>query len=814
MLYYIVSAICLAALVLIALGYIIAIIFKGREARIDFIRKFKKGNCILVYIVAIPLYFIANFFTGSDWLHSFFTAVNQALSLVILRYDFEDIDPLLQANSLYEFTIYVCFIMVAINAMLLTFSIISQRLWTLSVKYRFALHGREKLLIVGNNSQNINIYKSEKKRRCVIVDKISEKDGTPLYAKKINYISKYNVKEYCVSAMMAAARSGRQSFVVVINTGDDDLNISICQAIADAYTAYKNSPKVPYIYKLLARVFPSLKDENDKMPAPRPDEIHDLHTRFRVYAFGMPRHEAIYEQMSDSTEGCIRYVNKYRRIAMDFVDKYPLTEFLTDEQVDFKTSLIKPDVDINVSMVGFGRTNQHIFTTSVANNQFMTSGDDKPVLKQVRYHIFDKEAPKKSKNLNHTYYRFENEFADERKTQVEIYARMKVLDKLIEENRATEDEIAERASLRSEYFEFPALPADTLDHEQIDVDRDIFYEKLRGILTKNPKDMNYVIIAFGTDLQNVDMAQRLYEKKLEWKVKNMYIFVKVRSGNRAYSVFKNPGCILIGDEPNIVYNINEIDDSSLVKMAMMRDISYNLEKLAKSSAGKQINPKDIEDIMTSARDNWYREKNQRERNSNLFDCISMRSKLQLMKLDYCKLPKKEDEKKSRRGKNVPHVTVDTGKHFLTEDEYLKAYANADMPKTKPYSILYESLDENGNQVMRKRKIYDYDIDFDMTSRRTNMAIQEHYRWNAFMITQGFVPSSLADVEAGNTKNYQTRCHANITTFDGLIEFRKLLVKCGFKKDERSADVICYDYQILDYAFWFLSENGYGIYERQ
>lgn len=58
----------------------------------------------------------------------------------------------------------------------------------------------------------------------------------------------------------------------------------------------------------------------------------------------------------------------------------------------------------------------------------------------------------------------------------------------------------------------------------------------------------------------------------------------------------------------------------------------------------------------------------------------------------------------------------------------------------------------------------------------------------------------------------------LTTFEGLVEFRQLVVArdCHSKKEEdikefeEKKDVIKYDYQLLDDAYWLLNANGYKI----
>ena len=106
------------------------------------------------------------------------------------------------------------------------------------------------------------------------------------------------------------------------------------------------------------------------------------------------------------------------------------------------------------------------------------------------------------------------------------------------------------------------------------------------------------------------------------------------------------------------------------------------------------------------------------------------------------------------------------------------------------------------------------------SRRYHMAVQEHYRWNAYMITKGFVPASkeciLTDKKENgdysNGKSYLLRRHGNLTTMDGLVQFRKLVAQRNGTNEEKE-DVIKYDYQILDDAYWLLKRNGYKIIKR-
>ena len=92
-----------------------------------------------------------------------------------------------------------------------------------------------------------------------------------------------------------------------------------------------------------------------------------------------------------------------------------------------------------------------------------------------------------------------------------------------------------------------------------------------------------------------------------------------------------------------------------------------------------------------------------------------------------------------------------------------------------------------------------------------------------MISRGIIPSSCDQIlnekivvkgklKNSNGKNYAVRRHGNLTTFDGLVEFRQM-ISSRDGSSELENDVIKYDYQLLDDAYWLLSKNGYKIIKK-
>lgn len=727
----IVTTACLVLMIVALLSVSINIIAKKREERIKYIRSFRKGKGILIYIFAIPLFWIGIVYSGQTVLNGFFSAVRRIVDLIVLKYDISSVQALVDANTLYAVTMYLCFILVGLNAILFALSLANQYLWAFFKNLAFKRSGKEKLLLFGNNSQNYSIYKSERNRAKIIIDKVSDKDALALYIKNFTYTSATSFEAY-ISARVNEAVAKNKKIYAVINTGDEEKNIE------------------------LARHFiKSIKKLDDE----KQEKCFGL---LRIFVFGDPRYETIYEDIIADGLGCVSYVNKYQKIAIDFIDRYPFTKFMDERHIDYSTSLIKEGVNINAIMIGFGKTNQQLFLTSVANNQFITNGARGIELKKVKYFIFDKNPAENNKNLNHNYSRYKNECRD-------VSA--------------------------DDYLPLPDYPAEEYFY-RLDVNDVNFYNEIRKISTASARDVNYIIIAFGSDLENIDMAQKLVAKCKEWGIDNSTIFVKVRGDHKNQNLLEEKNCYIIANENEVVYNIDNIIGDTIFKMAQLRNEVYDLEYEITHSESRQLTEEKIKSIKHKAYRNWYVKKTQMERDSNLYCCLSLRMKLNLMGLDYC-----PNNFGQERG--------------ISEEEYMSIYAQGDYPDRSYYSVTAD-----GKPIIR------YTLSFP-ESRRKSMAIHEHLRWNSFMISKGTIPATKKQIleetnRCGeiigytNGKNYSVRRHGNLTTFDGLVEFRKMIASRDKQSDETLAqaeerkDVIKYDYQLLDDAFWLLTMTGQKI----
>ena len=726
MLYNVVTAVCLALLVVQFVIFFGSIVLKKRKQKITFIRDFKKGRVAFIYLIAIPLYWAGNVYAGLDYPKAFFASISKVVNLVVLKYDTTGIDGLMAHSDFYKWTVYFCFLMVAVNAAFLTLSLTAKRLWCKIGKLRITLTKKNKIYIFGNNPGSEAIYLSDKEKRSkAIIGSFTPEEEERLYMERIFYIPVRSEADE-IKKLIRLSKAADKENVFIINTGDDEKNIMLCTAVIEE----------------LSRLDEELR--------------RTLFLTTKVFVFGDPTYQAIYEDIISDGHGCIHYVNKYQKMAMDFIDRYPLALFMNKEQLDFSTSCVREGVDVNMLLIGFGRVNQQIFLTSVANNQFITTGGEYPEAKLVNYHIFDKEKPENNKNLNHSYYRYEQEFT----------------------------------SVRSEdYLPLPAHPAEE-HHYHIDVNSAEFYGKLREILLRNPKAQSFAVISFGTDLENLDMAQKLVEKRSEWGVSNLTVFVRVKVWHKEQTLLEQEGCYFICNERDTVFDIDKIMSGKIFKMAKLRNEIYDLEYEITENPSIATDEKKLMRIKDDSYESWFKAKSQMERESSLYCCLSLRSKLNMMGLDY--RPESKDG-------------------GLSEKEYLEVYAKGDLPVSDRYSY-----DVDG------KKIIHYGIDF-APSRRRNMAVQEHQRWNAFMFSHGMIPATIEQIKSEqvrradgsmrytNGRNYSVRRHGNLTTFEGLEQFRRIVAQRD-KVSEEKRDVIKYDYQILDDAYWLLTCCGYEIFK--
>ena len=764
--YTIVSIAILAVLTMLFVSTVIRLCFQQRNQRVKFLKQFKRGNCLWAYLAALPMYFMGYLFDGINWFLAVFLSINDSLSLIVLDYETGAVENLMSQNPVYATAVVVTFLVVTANAGVFLLSLLDQIIWIANGKRKFTQAKGDRLLVVGFNDNNLQIYNSDNSRQKLLLCDLGLKDGSPLYLDDVHYVSEKNWENYCQQVVQESVDATRHTLVVV-NTQCEENNIKIANAIKTK------------ICDLVNQRGEQLKNETEgweeqKAQKHQKQQIQKFYKRLfgnlTVYVFGSTADQTIYDEIVQNSFGCVRYVDKYTQIATDFVDNYPLTKFMNANHIDFEKGLVKDGVTINVVGVGYGDVLRQILKTSVANNQFLTEKDGDLQLKQVNYHIFDKHDVVHDKNLNHSFYHYRNEFFEK------------------DEN----GEYVLKQDKQQGYLPLPELPSKERFY-QVAIENADFNKNLKQILTME-NSVNVIIICFGNDLENIDLAYKLAHMKQEWNA-NLTMFVRVRTGKEHCEIFQRDDCFMFADEEKVVYSVDKIHKGKVEEMAKMCDRFYSLEydlsqKIANAKKGCKVEytQQEIDEIFAQADYDWHATKTQQERLSNTYACLSIRSKLNLMGLDY----------------------AENCQNPLDEKQYFEVY-------DKESTIKYLENTAFG------KKVVDYDLNF-QEGLRTTLATHEHYRWNSFMISCGTIPATIDQIKVEtiitkegkvkftNGKNYQCRRHGNLTTMKGLVDFRQIVAKRNGCEQE-DVDVIKYDYQLMDNAHWLLTSQNYKIFKK-
>ncbi len=566
---------------------------------------------------------------------------------------------------------------------------------------------KEAFVLIGNTEEITMLSRSTHRKKIILDVDVPDGDETADgYSFCIDPAS-----ESFVKVVLSLKRSKKYVFIC---RGDDEKNLETCRAFVEA-----------------------LKDPESNYKFDRKS--------FHVYVF-MQDDPALYKRIEAESEGYLSCVDRYKRLAEKAVEQHPLTECMTEQQIDFEQSVIKEGVNVNCYSIGFGRVNSEVFLTSVKVQQFL-SADDLSTNKKVRYYLFDKEN--KRSTLERNYFRYQKE------------------------SKNFEPDA---------YLPLPPVPAET-KFLRADVTDDGFLWQLKETITDSPNDVHYFFVAFGSDFENVEWGKAILRKAKKWHVDTIRVIVLTE---KEYS-FRSSYIHNLSLEKE-VFDIESITNDKILEMAQMRNGAYDLEYFLTREGADGLSKERVESIKAQSVSNWYLKKSPLDRESSLCSCLSLRTKLHLMGLDYGK-----------------------GQKGISYKEFMSIYAAGDMPDTTSY-----------NRVADGRPIIRYTLDF-IPSRRKNLAVAEHYRWNAFMICSGMIPASIDDilyeqitVEDGskftNGKNPEKHRHGNLTTFDGLVEYRKLIASRD-GRSESDVDVIKYDYQLLDDAYWLLTKAGYKIFPK-
>ncbi len=715
---YAIITLCLIYMAFLVASFIFKFVRANRVGRLKLVKGYAKGRFVLIYICAVPLFFIASLRDGAKVIEAIFSAVEASVELVVLKLDYSTIATLAETNSYFSAVMVILFVLCVINIAMVSLALFYQKLVNYIYLKKATQKGAKTCVIVGANDKNRDVLTSAHDSKIWIVepkDRTSELDEFAY----INKIAVVKLKEGRLDATLKSMFSDftDRTVKVIINTDCDETNLLYTEEATEIINSID-----------IARL--DIDDERG----------------LNVYVFGEPENGSAFLHFVKKSSGQVRYINKYKLIALDFTLKHPLTEYMGEEEIDYESATLKNDVDLNVVMVGYNKTMQEVLVTSIANNQFATLENGSLIEKAVNYSIFaKKDGETTEKNLNHTYYRY-------------VFDREEMLNN------------------SDKYLALPEVPAN-VNFVPKDVNDHEFYKCVKEALVpkKDRRVFNQIIVAYGSDIENVDISEKLSIKIKEWGIEDKTkVYVKVRSRELAERIIKDEYkevCALItfaGDK-DVVYNTRNIVAEDIETMARDRHLAYAVcDALQEGKSEKEAK--------ANALKKWYSWA-QPQRDANVYGVLSIRMKLNLMGYDYQKGEQNEE----------------------INNAFMAKYQKGD-------EIVYKE------KTVGEKKLIEYNNNFVKGSLRERMAIQEHQRWNAYMITQGVIPSTKEEIAREKGKNLTLRRHGCLTTFDGLLEYRAIMAKANDSNEELE-DVIRYDYQLLDDVIWLLKRNGMALIKK-
>lgn len=308
------------------------------------------------------------------------------------------------------------------------------------------------------------------------------------------------------------------------------------------------------------------------------------------------------------------------------------------------------------------------------------------------------------------------------------------------------------------YLPLAPLPANVIPVEDCDINSPEFFESLQKSMYSSDKHLNFVFVSYGEDLENAELAEKIAQLGRDWKIANLKVFVRMKHPRSNRFLVEKSNVHVYGDEDE-VYSLDKILSKTILKLGMLTDVAYQM--VSADNAKKADSS--VEDMLMGRY--WYATRYNIDRISSCYSGINVKNRLGLMNF---------------------MVTSSLDDEPVTEEAFNSIY----QPQGKDSVI------------------------------RRNLMFMEHMRWNAFMICNGYVPSTRTQIlepsrDGGIGKKgkcHEERRHGNLTTYDGLDEFVRILHdKFGVEMEE--LDVKKYDAMFMDKCPALFPVAGLGIRKR-
>jgi hypothetical protein len=429
------------------------------------------------------------------------------------------------------------------------------------------------------------------------------------------------------------------------------------------------------------------------------------------------QHLPVYESFSQEKHK-MRFFSYHQLIAQQLILEYPLTSFLPKQFIDTEKATLDEGT-IQYHLLGFGRTNLEIYRHLFVTNQF---------------------PPKASKF-------FGKEITNYNKPTIEYNIYRDPTNSLI-----TVPTFMTTTTSKKDYLPTPPISVATEEINTTFHDASFVSHFDKHLKKSDP--YHVLIIAFDDDVMNLRVLQQVLAYLIEKRLQHYHLFVQIT--NRDYvqtsQLFKQKNVIAFGFG-DYGYSLNQITNPIFTKIA--------------SQIQSTLNPAVPFDSLVSE-----------EKESLLYEAISLRFKLNLMGLD---------------------LAVQT--RGLSEANFFKRYDVDDQAafhRTHPRAK--NDADLNRYKPVAKKL-------------RNLLARQEHLRWTANQITKGYIPMSLEEmVSSKSYVDHLVKKDARLTSFEGLFDLHERLVQqLSFTFSQ--ADLIYPFFHTMDHLYDILKNTPFQVVDK-
>ncbi len=305
-------------------------------------------------------------------------------------------------------------------------------------------------------------------------------------------------------------------------------------------------------------------------------------------------------------------------------------------------------------------------------------------------------------------------------------------------------------TVKKEFLPFPPLSATTQFIQTSLVGNQILdslkYQKL------STEDYRCIIIAVGDDVVNLSMLQKVRDFVSQQRLTSTTkIFVQMKNRNYVQSseLFKDKNIIAFGFG-DYAFSLKQI-------------VNPVFNKIAKRIHETLHQKTQYEELPIKAKDNL------------LYEAITLRFKLNLMGLD-----------------------LSTDQRGLGKKEFYKRY------------------DPDGDQAINAQNLKakndsDLNVYKQLSKKKRNLlARQEHLRWSAYQLVQGFVPMAIAEmIDLQSYQDIANKKDARLTSFEGLFDLHQLLVS-QLNYTYQEADLVYPFFHTMDHLFTILEGTPYRV----